>query len=220
VVRVSFFNVKLIRAAIALIFAAFISVPASAQVLQCAPYAREVSGIALSGRAAGWWDQAEGRYDRGTAPKAGAVLAFRATHSMRAGHVAMVSKVIDERHVLLNHANWSRPGMIERSAMAEDVSANGDWSEVRVFYAPSASSACAPRPPMASSMPTRPTVSMAPSWRCVEGFRRLEGPPAGKGSRPFAIPLLSSLRYGFGLAQRLSAAGFKPLRGSAHPGEL
>jgi hypothetical protein len=28
---------------------------------------------------------------------------------MRAGHVAMVSKVIDERHVLLNHANWSRP---------------------------------------------------------------------------------------------------------------
>ena len=136
-VRVSFFNAKLIRAAIALIFATFITVPASAQgVLQCAPYAREVSGIALSGRAAGWWDQAEGRYDRGTAPKAGAVLAFRATHAMRAGHVAMVSKVVDERHVLLNHANWSRPGMIERSAMAEDVSPNGDWSEVRVFYAP------------------------------------------------------------------------------------
>jgi hypothetical protein len=109
---------------------------AQARVLQCAPYARDVSGIALSGRAAGWWDQAEGHYARGTAPKAGAVLAFRATSAMRAGHVATVSKVVDERHVLLNHANWSRPGMIERSALAEDVSAKGDWSEVRVYYAP------------------------------------------------------------------------------------
>jgi hypothetical protein len=112
------------------------SAPASAAHLQCAPYAREVSGIALSGRAAGWWDQAEGRYDRGNTPKPGAVLAFRATHSMRAGHVATVAKIVDDRHVLLNHANWSRPGMIERSAMAEDVSAMGDWSEVRVFFAP------------------------------------------------------------------------------------
>jgi hypothetical protein len=113
-----------------------VSAPAFAAHLQCAPYAREVSGIALSGRAASWWDQADGRYERGNAPKLGAVLAFRATHAMRAGHVATVAKVIDERHVLLNHANWSRPGMIERSAMAEDVSAKGDWSEVRVFYAP------------------------------------------------------------------------------------
>jgi hypothetical protein len=107
-------------------------------------YAREVSGIALSGRAAVGGIRPKVA-DRGTAPKAGAVLAFRATHSMRAGR-RHGFQVIDERHVLLNHAaSWSRPGMIERSAMAEDVSANGDWSEVRVFYAPSASSACAPR---------------------------------------------------------------------------
>ncbi len=109
---------------------------ANAGVLQCAPYAREVSGIALSGRAADWWGKAEGLYARGNAPKAGAVLAFRSTSAMRAGHVAMVSKVVDDRHVLLNHANWSRPGMIERSALAEDVSAKGDWSEVRVYFAP------------------------------------------------------------------------------------
>ena len=47
---------------------------------------------------------------------------------MRVGHVAVVDKIVDERHVVLNHANWSRPGMIETSAMAEDVSENGDWS--------------------------------------------------------------------------------------------
>ena len=125
------------RAAAALLLIALGAMPAAASAhLQCAPYAREVSGIALSGRAADWWGQAEGRYARGNAPKEGAVLAFRATHSMRAGHVATVAKVVDDRHVLLNHANWSRPGMIERNAMAEDVSAKGDWSEVRVFFAP------------------------------------------------------------------------------------
>ncbi|RVU04960.1 CHAP domain-containing protein [Novosphingobium umbonatum] len=112
-----------------------LAVPAAAHT-QCAPYARAVSGIALHGAAAGWWGEAEGRYERGQAPKEGAVLAFRATRSMRSGHVATVAKVMDERHVLLNHANWSRPGMIERSAMAEDISPNGDWTQVRVYYAP------------------------------------------------------------------------------------
>ena len=55
---------------------------------------------------------------------------------MRAGHVAMVHRIVDARHVLLDHANWSRPGMIEHSAMAEDVSPRGDWSQVRVWFAP------------------------------------------------------------------------------------
>lgn len=124
-------------AAIVAAFVAVFAIPAVAEArLQCAPYAREVSGIALHGAAAGWWDQADGAYDRGNTPREGAVLAFRSTHSMRSGHVATVAKVVDDRHVLLNHANWSRPGMIERNAMAEDVSAAGDWSQVRVWYAP------------------------------------------------------------------------------------
>jgi hypothetical protein len=132
-------KIRSFRAIFTLFSALFatIALPQAASAhLQCAPYSREVSGISLSGRAADWWGKAEGIYARGNQPKVGAVLAFRATHSMRAGHVATVAKVVDDRHVLLNHANWSRPGMIERSAMAEDVSANGDWSEVRVFYAP------------------------------------------------------------------------------------
>lgn len=53
------------------------------------------------------------------------------------GHVAVVAKVIDPRHVLINHANWSRPGMIERGVMAVDVSDAGDWSSVRVWHGPS-----------------------------------------------------------------------------------
>ena len=59
---------------------------------------------------------------------------------MTLGHVAMVSKVIDRRTVLLRHANWSpidgRRGQIEMDVRAVDVSPNNDWSEVRVWYAP------------------------------------------------------------------------------------
>lgn len=128
-----------IRAAAALLLAAslfFSSNAAVAGVLQCAPYARQISGIALYGNASTWWDQAEGRYGRGHQPKVGAVLAFTSTPSMRAGHVAMVSKVVNSREVLLTHANWSAPGMVEHDVRAVDVSPDNDWTDVRVWYAP------------------------------------------------------------------------------------
>jgi hypothetical protein len=107
--------------------------PASAH-LQCAPYAREVSGVALRGNAATWWGQADGVYRRGHRPTPGAVLAFKSTGAMRYGHVAVVSKVLDSRHVLLNHANWTGHGDIQRAALAVDVSDAGDWSAVRVWH--------------------------------------------------------------------------------------
>lgn len=108
--------------------------------LQCVPYARQVSGIQIYGDAWTWWDQAEGRYAKGTRPKVGAVMSFRPYGNMRLGHVAAVSRVIDSRTVLLRHANWSpidgRRGQIEDNVRAIDVSPNNDWSEVRVWYAP------------------------------------------------------------------------------------
>jgi surface antigen len=114
----------------------FASVPAAANVLQCAPFARQVSGIDLHGNANTWWGQAEGRYERGHTPRVGAVLSFAASRSMRVGHVAMVSKVVSDREVLLTHANWSYRGGIERNVRAVDVSPNNDWTDVRVWYAP------------------------------------------------------------------------------------
>jgi hypothetical protein len=108
--------------------------PASA-ALQCVPYARAQSGIDIRGNALTWWGQAEGRYNRGPQPRVGAVLAFRPTRAMPIGHVAVVAEVVDSRHIYLNHANWSGPGRIERRALAVDVSENGDWSAVRVWYA-------------------------------------------------------------------------------------
>ncbi len=109
---------------------------AHAQFWQCAPYAREISGIQIHGNANTWWAKAAGRYERGNEPKVGSVLSFQPTRRMRVGHVAMVSQIVSDREVLLTHANWSRRGGIERNVRAVDVSPAGDWSMVKVWYAP------------------------------------------------------------------------------------
>lgn len=110
--------------------------PSIAGVLQCVPFARQVSGIDLYGNAATWWSQAAGRYDRGNEPRVGAVLTFTASRAMPVGHVATVSKVVGAREVLLTHANWSYRGGIERNVRAIDVSPRNDWTDVRVWYGP------------------------------------------------------------------------------------
>ncbi|WP_313330986.1 CHAP domain-containing protein [Sphingobium yanoikuyae] len=123
-------------AAAMLALGAFSAVPATAGVLQCAPFAREVSGIEIFGNANTWWNQAAGRYDRGHEPRVGAVLSFASSRSMPVGHVAMVSKIVNDREVLLTHANWSYRGGVERNVRAIDVSPNNDWTDVRVWYGP------------------------------------------------------------------------------------
>ncbi len=107
--------------------------------VECVPIARAQSGIKIFGDARTWWNQAEGRYARGTIPQKGAVLAFKPHGAMTFGHVAAVSKVIDDRTILVTHANWSRingrRGQVERNVRIIDVSEAGDWSQVRVWYA-------------------------------------------------------------------------------------
>lgn len=105
-------------------------------VLQCVPYARDISGIRLYGDAHTWWKQAEGKYARGRVPRPGAVLALRPHGNSTLGHVATVSRVVDARTILISHANWSAPGKIERNVTAIDVSPANDWSQVRVWFAP------------------------------------------------------------------------------------
>ena len=108
--------------------------------LQCVPYARTVTGIQIRGDAWTWWGQAEGRYARGFAPKVGAVMALRPHGNSHLGHVAAVSRIIDDRTILIRHANWSpingRRGQIEDNVRVIDVSPANNWSEVRVWYAP------------------------------------------------------------------------------------
>ncbi|MBO9714512.1 CHAP domain-containing protein [Sphingomonas sp.] len=110
--------------------------PAQAKFWQCAVFARQASGVEIYGNAWTWWSQAEGRYERGETPVVGSVMSFQRTGKMPLGHVAMVSAVLSEREVLLTHANWSRPGGIEHDVRAIDVSPDGDWSQVKVWFAP------------------------------------------------------------------------------------
>ncbi len=119
----------------ALFAALLMSAPAQAH-LQCVPYAREVSGIELHGNARTWWDSASGRYERGSEPQVGAVMAMSSSRAMPLGHVAVVSKIVDARHILIDQANWVGPGVVEHDVLVEDASLDGDWSEVRVWYAP------------------------------------------------------------------------------------
>jgi surface antigen len=123
------------RVALALSLSLMSAAPAQAQFWQCAPFARMISGINIFGNAGTWWAQAAGKFARGRLPKVGSVMSFIPTAKMRIGHVAMVSKVIGEREVLLTHANWSRRGRVETDVRAVDVSAAGDWSKVKVWYA-------------------------------------------------------------------------------------
>lgn len=103
-------------------------------ILQCVPYARALSGVAIRGDAWTWWDQAKGRYERGSEPRPGAVIALADTDVMPLGHVAVVSRILDSRRILLRHANWSAPGLIERDVLAVDSSAENDWSKVRIWW--------------------------------------------------------------------------------------
>jgi hypothetical protein len=156
---------KFVRAAVALLMtlgSVMVAAPATAGVLQCAPYAREVSGIQLFGRAANWWDQAAGRYERGQEPRVGAVLAFSASRAMPAGHVAMVSKIVGPREVLLDHANWSYRGGIEHDVRAIDVSPENDWSDVRVWYGPIGDLGLRSNPAHGFIYPTATMIASAP----------------------------------------------------------
>ena len=110
--------------------------------LQCVPYARALTGVEIRGDAHTWWGQAEGRYERGTAPKIGAIMSFRPHGNMRLGHVAAVRKIVDNRTLIISHANWSTidggRGHIEEDVRVIDASEANDWSRVRVWYTPNA----------------------------------------------------------------------------------
>lgn len=124
----------------AYIFPIFVDVKPRQVGIQCVPYARRLTGIRIFGDAWTWWDQAEGRYARGTRPRIGAIMALKPYGPMQLGHVAMVSQILDDRTVLLRHANWSPingvRGQIEDNVRAVDVSPGNDWSAVRVWFAP------------------------------------------------------------------------------------
>ncbi len=102
----------------------------------CALYARAETGVALFGAAGGWWDQAEGRYERGHVPAVGAILVFERTRQIPSGHVAVVARIISAHEILVDHANWYH-GTVSRGMSVIDTSPTHDWTSVAVINPPS-----------------------------------------------------------------------------------
>lgn len=103
--------------------------------MECAPFARAVSRLPLRGAAADWWLLADGRYGRGQTPAVGSILVFRRTARLPDGHVAVVSRVVSDRQILVTHANWVRHQVSENVPVL-DVSDGNDWTRVRVWWPP------------------------------------------------------------------------------------
>lgn len=104
--------------------------------LQCVPFARQVSGIQIYGDANTWWRQAEGRYPRSSSPAPGSVLVMLGYNNPGRGHVAVVTEIVSDRLIRVNHANWLNNGEISVDVPVMDVSPNNDWSELRVWHIP------------------------------------------------------------------------------------
>ena len=115
---------------------------ADAAILQCVQYARSITNVPLKGDAWTWWSKAPvARLARGQEPEMGAILVLRKTRILPRGHVAVVSEVVSRREIVIDHANWASRradrGQIDLAVRVLDVSPANDWSQVRVWHAPS-----------------------------------------------------------------------------------
>ena len=104
--------------------------------LQCVPFARDASGIEIRGDARNWWQLAAGKYARSRRPQEGSVFVMRGYKTARRGHVAVVRQILDDRTIVVDHANWGNDGQVYLNAPVRDESLKNDWSRVRVWYTP------------------------------------------------------------------------------------
>lgn len=113
--------------------------------LECAPFARALSGVQLRGDAADWWDAAQGQYARAQIPETGGVLVFARSARLAQGHVAVVSRVKSDREILVTQANWER-GRVTADQPVLDISPDNTWTMVRVWWPGTRQMGSAPYP--------------------------------------------------------------------------
>ena len=103
----------------------------TAHAQYCVRTVLAMSDFQVRGNAWEWWNNSAGRYERGSMPAVGSVLVFRRGGSMPLGHVSLVTGVVDDRTILVDHT-FGGP-RIWRGIRVIDVSPNNDWSAVRVW---------------------------------------------------------------------------------------
>jgi len=111
--------------------------PYDGPLIQCVPYAKQVSGLDLMGDAWTWWDAAAGHYQRGHQPRFLSVLVLSRTERLKLGHVAVVVDIIGPREIRVTHANfgsdYASRHIIYDAMPVADVSVANDWSLVRFW---------------------------------------------------------------------------------------
>lgn len=123
--------------------------------VECAPFARALTGVSLFGAAADWWLQAEGRYARTQDPVVGSLLVFRRSGRLPSGHVAVVSQVLSRRQIMVTQANWVHH-RVSQDQPVTDVSDGGDWSMVHVWWPPAGQMGIADYPTFGFIQPDHP----------------------------------------------------------------
>lgn len=105
----------------------------SGKPLQCVPYARAHTGIAIYGDAYTWWAKSDGVYAHSESPKLRSVMVLTGYAGPNRAHLAVVSSLVSDREIRIDHANWFNDGAIYRDDPVRDVSPDNDWSEVRIW---------------------------------------------------------------------------------------
>jgi len=137
---------------------------------QCVPYARQISNIRIQGDAWTWWRSAGSPYARSKTPQIGAVLVLSKTDRLRYGHLAVVTQIVGQREILVEHANWLNRGRIHKNQLVRDVSRRGDWSQVRLWYTPGNTMGVAAYP--VSGFVLAPTPALAKESETKKGGSR------------------------------------------------
>ena len=103
----------------------------------CVEYARLRSGLAVFGDAKHWWERARTLYARAAHPATDAVMVFSGSKRLKRGHVAVVTDIVSDREIIVDHANWQNKREVDLATPVLDVSPGNDWSQVRVWDIPS-----------------------------------------------------------------------------------
>ena len=100
---------------------------------QCVPYARAHSGISIFGDAYTWWEKAAGKFMRSSTPVLGSVMVLAGYAGPTRAHLAVVSAMESSREIRVDHANWFNDGSVLTDDPVQDVSAENNWSSVKVW---------------------------------------------------------------------------------------
>jgi surface antigen len=141
---------------------------------ECAPFARTLTGVRLSGDAADWWWEADGRYVRQVTPAEGSVLVLRRSTRLPSGHVAVVSQVLSARQILVTQANWVHHRVTEDQPVI-DVSPGNDWSLVRVWWPPADAMGATDYPAYGFIRPDQPATHQQLTASVPRAIRILSG---------------------------------------------